>query len=340
MPHYTRRRLMKATVAGGAALAFGSNPRRSRAAGLVYKFAHGNPDRHPNSIRLQAAADKINKAANGALEIQVFANGQLGLDAAMLSQVRSGIIQFYFTSGVSISSAAGPVAAINAMPFAFQSYAQVWPAMDGDLGRLIRDTISKIGLRVFDKCWDSGYRQITTSTKPIVSPADLKGFKMRVPISSINLSMFKALGASTVSIDFNELYTALQTHIADGEENPLAFVDAGKLYEVQKYCSLTNHIWDGDWMFANPEAWAALPKDLQGLVDKGFNEESAQAREDIRLANEALRGQLEKKGMIFNSPDLQPFREALRSAGLYKDWRNQLGAEAWSVLEKYTGPLV
>jgi len=204
-----RRTLLAATAAVAGAGAMGLRPRPARAADFTYKFGHGLPEAHPNSIRLKAAIEKINTAAKGRLEIQLFPNAQLGLESAMLTQVRAGAIDFYFTSGVTISSAAGPVAAINAMPFAFKSYADVWPAMDGDLGKLIRDTIAKLGLRVFDKAWDSGYRQITTSSKPITTPDDLKGFKMRVPISPINTSLFKALGASPVSIDFNELYTAL-----------------------------------------------------------------------------------------------------------------------------------
>lgn len=311
----------------------------ARAADLVYKFAHGTPDAHPFSIRLKSAIDKINAAANGKLQIQLFPNAQLGVDAAMLSQVRSGGIDFYTTSGISISSAAGPAAAINAMPFAFKSYAEVWPAMDGELGANIRAQISKIGLRVFDKCWDSGYRQMTSSSKPITSPDDLKGFKMRVPIAPINTSLFKALGASPVTIDFNELYTALQSKIADGNETPIAFVYTGRLYEVQKYCAITNHIWDGSWVFANPSSWNALPKELQNLVDAEINGAALPGREDVAKANDSLRKELEGKGMVFNEPALDPFRAALKPPGFYKEWKEKLGAEPWAVLEKYSGPL-
>jgi tripartite ATP-independent transporter DctP family solute receptor len=257
----------------------------------------------------------------------------------MLSQVRSGGIDFYTTSGISISSAAGPAAAINAMPFAFKSYAEVWPAMDGALGAAIRAQITKIGLFVFEKCWDSGYRQMTSSAKPITSPQDLKGFKMRVPIAPINTSLFAALGASPVTIDFNELYTALQSKIADGNETPIAFVYTGRLYEVQKYCAITNHIWDGSWVFANPDSWSALPTDLQNLVETEINAAAIPGREDVSKANDDLQKQLEAKGMIFNAPALDPFREALKPTGFYKSWKDKLGAEPWAVLEKYTGPL-
>jgi TRAP-type transport system periplasmic protein len=335
----SRRQVLRTTSALTAAAALGLGASVSRAAKINYKLAHGTPTSHPNSARIKAAVDKINEDAKGALEIQLFPAAQLGLDAAMLSQVRSGGIDFYTTSGVSISTAAGATAAINAMPFVFKSYAEVWPAMDGDLGRVIRETIAKIGLRVFEKPWDSGYRQITTSSKPINHPDDLKGFKMRVPISPINTSLFKALGASPVTIDFNELYLSLQTKIADGEENPLAFVDAGKLYEVQKYCSLTNHIWDGIWFFANPRSWEALPKEMQQLVDNRINGEAPAAREDIQKTNDTLRASLESKGMIFNSPNLEPFRDVLRNSGYYKEWSEKFDKAAWTILEKYAGKL-
>src|SRR5918912_2743021 len=105
------------------------------------------------------------------------------------------------------------------------------------------------------KIWDNGFRQITTSTKPIQTPDDLKNFKIRVPPSPLWTSMFKALGAGPTTINFNEVYSALQTKVADGQENPLAIIDTAKLYEVQKYCSLTNHQWAGYHVAFNTAAW-------------------------------------------------------------------------------------
>ena len=140
-----------------------------------------------------------------------------------------------------------PAASINGIGFAFPDYDTVWKAMDGDLGAYIRGEITKANLVVMDKIWDNGFRQTTSSTKPINGPDDLKGFKIRVPVSPLWTSMFKAFDAAPASINFSEVYSALQTKIVEGQENPLAIISTAKLYEVQKFCSLTNHMWDGFW---------------------------------------------------------------------------------------------
>ena len=121
----------------------------------------------------------------------------------------------------------------------------VWAAMDGDLGDMLRGIAEQIGLYCLDKGYDHGFRQITTRTKPITSPDDLRGFKIRLPVAPYLISLFRHLGASPTAINFNEVYSALQTGIVDGQENPLVLIDTAKLYEVQKYCSLTNHVWSG-----------------------------------------------------------------------------------------------
>ena len=114
--------------------------------------------------------------------------------------------------------------------------------------------------------WDNGFRQMTTSSKPIETAKDMDGLKIRVPVSPLSISMFKALGAAPASLQFSEVYSALQTKIVDAQENPLPIIQVAKLYEVQKYCSLTNHIWDGFWFIANGRAWRRLPADLQKIV--------------------------------------------------------------------------
>src|SRR5262249_40513705 len=150
-----------------------------------------------------------------------------------------------------------PSTSLTGVGFAFTSYDKVWAAMDGEVGNFIRRNIEKVNLVPFDAVWDNGFRQITSSTHPIQSPEDLKNFKIRVPVVPLWVSMFTAFGAAAVSIPLNEAYSALQTKIADGQENPLALIESAKFYEVQKYCSLTNHAWDGFWLLANGRAWRA-----------------------------------------------------------------------------------
>jgi len=192
---------------------------------------------------------------------------------------------------------------------------------------------------VMDKIWDNGFRETTSSTKPINGPDDLKGFKIRVPVSPLWTSMFKAFDAAPASINFSEVYSALQTKIVEGQENPLAIISTAKLYEVQKFCSLTNHMWDGFWFLANRRAWEKLPEDLRTIVAKNINAAGVNERADVAKLNAGLRQELAGKGLTFNQPEIAPFREKLRSAGFYSEWKGKYGDEAWALLEKSVGKL-
>jgi TRAP-type transport system periplasmic protein len=244
----TRRHLF----AGGSSvlLAFMAAPRvvSAQQAEWVYKYANNLPETHPMNIRAREMAATIKQETNGRFDLQIFPNSQLGSDTDTLSQIRSGGVEFFTLSGLILSTLV-PATSINGMGFAFADYDTVWKAMDGELGAYIRVQIAKANLIAMEKIWDNGFRQTTTSTKPIQTPDDFRGMKLRVPVSPLWTSMFKALDASPASINFNEVYSALQTKIVDGQENPLAIISTAKLYEVQKYCSLTNHMWDGFWFF-------------------------------------------------------------------------------------------
>ena len=167
----------------------------------------------------------------------------------------------------------------------------------------------------------------------------VNGFKIRVPPSPLWTSMFKAFGAAPASINFSETYSALQTRLVDGQENPLAIIDVAKLYEVQKYLSVTNHMWDGFWFLANKKAWDAIPADTRGVVEAEFNASAVTQREDIAKLNATLQGSLQARGMEFIATDAALFRAALKKAGFYAEWKEKYGAEAWKVLEDAVGGL-
>jgi tripartite ATP-independent transporter DctP family solute receptor len=232
-----------------------------------------------------------------------------------------------------------PIAGISGMAFAFSDYGHVWQAMDGDLGAGIRDGLDKVGIYAFPKILDSGYRNITTSNRPINSVEDLKGMKMRVPPSPVWVSLFTALGSSPTSITINELYSALQTKIVDGQENPLTIIESGKYYEVQKYCSITEHMWDGLWIIANSKRIKSLATDDLALVTKSFETATVKQRAETERLNIDLESSLKAKGLVFNRPDKAQFRETLTKAGFYADWKQKYGADAWMILEKYSGKL-
>jgi tripartite ATP-independent transporter DctP family solute receptor len=334
-----RRKLLHVgTAAAGGIAAFGILTRRGDAAEFTWRYANNNVVQHPMNVRLREAVERIREQSGGRVDIQVFPNSQLGGDTDMLSQLRTGAIQLFNLSGLILSTFV-PLASINGIGFAFKDYDQVWSAMDGALGAFIRAAVAKSGLYAFGSMWDNGYRQITSSTHPINAPDDLKGFKIRVPVSPLWTSMFKAFGAAPASININEAYSAMQTRIVEGQENPLALIDLYKFYEVQKFVSLTNHMWDGFWTLANGRVWASMPKDLQDIVERNLDAAAKLEREDVRALNASLQGALSGKGMAFNSTDPQIFRAALRGAGFYAEWKEKYGAEAWAVLESQVGAL-
>jgi TRAP-type transport system periplasmic protein len=330
-----RRAVLRGTVAAAAAFSVG----RARAgADFSYKFATNVPLSHPLNIRLQQAFDRIKHDSNGAVEIALFPNSELGGDTDVLQQLRAGAVEFFALS-TGILSTLVPVTSICGIGFAMPDYDTVWKAMDGDLGAHMRAEITKANIIPMDRIWDLGFRHITTRSKPIHTPDDLRDVKMRVPVSPLWTSMFLAFGAAPVSINAAEIYSALSTKIADGEENPLTPIRDLKIYEVQKYCALTGHMWDGWWALANRRAFEALPNDLRTLTADHLNRSALDQRRDLADLNTSLRPDLEAKGLLFNEVDKSVFRARLVQAGFYKDWRHRYGDVAWAMLEKYAGAL-
>jgi len=335
----TRRRfLTNLSLAPAAAGLVTALPRPARAAEISLKFGNNLPLSHPLNIRAAEAAERIARESNGRVEVKIFPNNQLGGDTDMLSQVRSGGIDI-FNAGTLVIATLAPVSAITGVGFAFNSYDQVWQAVDGPLGNLIRGAFAKVGLHTFEKMWDNGFRQITTSTRPIATAADLSGLKIRVPVSPMGIALFKALGATPASLQFSEVYSALQTKVVDAQENPLAIVQTAKLFEVQKFCSNTNHSWDGYHLVFNGRSWRNLPEDVKTLVSRAFNEAGLQQRDDVRKLNETLQGELTAKGLAFNTAKSDSFQAKLRESGFYKEWQERFGAEAWTLLEGTAGKL-
>lgn len=329
---------MAATTLAPGALITSGFARAAESAKFKYKLGLSQPAKHPISVGLMEACAEILRESNGKLAIEVYHSGQLGSDNDMLSQVRSGAIDFFSTAGL-IWGNLVPVAAINVIAFAFPDYQTIWSAMDGDLGAHIRAALLRANLVAQTKIWDHGYRHITTNGKAINSPDDLAGLKIRVPVAPILTTLFKSLNASPASMNFGELYTALQTRVVDAQENPLNLIDASKLYEVQKHCSLSGHVWDGFWVVSNKRSWEALPDDLRQIASRIFDAHALKERAANASLNATLINSLGSRGMTFNKVDPKPFRQALMKANYYGEWKGKLGPDAWALLEKYAGKL-
>jgi TRAP-type transport system periplasmic protein len=332
-----RRKFLRATAAA-AVFAPALARSQARQPQFAFKWGCGLPASHPGITRGKEACTAIAEQTGGRVQITLFPDNQLGGDSDMLAQVRSGGLDLY-TAGATTIGPLVPVAGIITTAFAFGSETDGWKALDGELGKVVRGAIDRVGLHTFETLWGQGFRQMTTKAKPINSPADLRGVKMRVPTSPMLLSLFKALGASPTSMNVNELYTALQTGLVEGQENPLSIIRTRNFNEVQKYCALTNHAWDVNIQVMNRDMWDSLPDDLKAVVARSMNDAGSKQREDVFNLNNSLQAELEKLGMVFSKPDIAPFRAQLKTAGFYNDWRKTFGEPAWAVLEQYTGPL-
>ncbi len=332
-----RRPLMLGALAAPAVLL---RPRRANAAQFNLKFATDAASSDPAVIRIKEAAARIAHESDGRIDILVLPDAQLGNSGEIINQLTLGAVHMTFASSQLATTV--PLAGIINLGFAFANYDAVWRAFDGPLGAYVRKDIeAKVrNTLVFENMTDGGFRQITTSTKPISTPGDLNGLRIRVPPTPIISTMFAALGAAPTPIPFGELYTSLQTRLVDGEENALATIASGKLQEVQKYCSMTSHAWGGFWTMMNARTWASLPPDLQDVVQRNVKLAVRDERRDSIESSVSLRAVFEKQGMQFIQPSTDEFRAALAKSDYFRRWKATFGAEPWQLLEDAVGKLV
>lgn len=309
----------------------------ARAAQFDYKFSHGTPVDHPLHVRAVQMFDAIRAETNGRLDVKIFPNNILGGETAQLTQLRSGAIQFMIIQGVSLGTVV-PAAQMDGVGFAWKDSRQALAAYDGPMGTYLRKEVAAKGIYSFDKVFDFGMRVVTTSSHPIHTASDFQNLKLRTPPAQIEVDLFRTLGASPTPIVFPELYTALQTHVVDGQETPYATIETAKLYEVQKYLSVTNHMPTIFWFLGNQDAWTALPPDIQKIVNRNAVKYTLLERQDIARISDAMADQLRKDGLQFNTDvDTRSMRTAL--GPFYAKWKAEFGPTAWSLLEATSGKL-
>ena len=219
-------------------------PRFAKAAEISGNSPAPRPSSHPSTIRYIEASERVKQKSNGKMEITVFHSGQLGTDLDTFTQVRIGGVQMMVLSNL-LTATAAPLGSLPSMPFALQTYDAIWQAMDGKLGKLLRADLEKAGYLTTDKVLDSGFHQMTSSSKPINTVAGHAGLQAACTTEPAYRRDLAGVGAAPTSMNFSELYTALQTGVVEGQENPLVYIRTNRLFEVQKYLSLTSHIWDG-----------------------------------------------------------------------------------------------
>jgi TRAP-type transport system periplasmic protein len=331
--------LSRRAILAGAAGAVAAMTRRGRAAALEMRQFHNQPADTPLHRRLVELWDAVERETKGRLRVRVFAEngGVAGGDPQALAMLRSGELDFFTLMG-GILGEVVPAADVQSIPFAFRSGAEVYGALDGDLGEYLKRECAAKGIYMLPQsCFENGFRHITAARKPIRGVADLAGLKIRTPKSELFLDAFRTLGAEPVAINVNRLYDALKAGTVEAQENPLIVAAAFRLFEVQHYVSLTRHSWSGFNLLANLERWRALPEDIRGVIERNAARLAVLQRADNDRLNESLREDLAGRGMVFNEADVSGFRERLKP--FYARWRERVGAKTWAILEAHVGTL-
>ncbi len=314
-------------------------PRYARSQTFVARQYHPQPVGSHLHIYLTKLWDAVRAETGGQLDVTVYAqnNGAIIADPDILKLLQSGDLEFFVLNG-NILSQAAPSADIQGIPFAFTNSEQVTSLTDGKLGDLMRRGLAAAGIYLIPfGCMENGFKHITSVSKAIRTSADLEGFRMRTPGGKLFVEFYKALGAEPRIVGFNRLYQALAEGQVDGQENPLVVAEENRLYEVCKYLSMTSHQWAGYNMIVNNEFWQRLPAQIQGIVIRNTKTYVAQQRAFVGAANVNLEQTLRHRGMVVNTVDIESFRERLRGANFYRNWRQSIGEEAWALMEAKVG---
>lgn len=279
-------------------------------------FGHGAAPGNPRHEAAVKFAETIKARTNGRLEIQVAHSAQLGDDTAMITALRSGTLDISANSQGAMANVVPEYAALG-LPFLFTDMQKAWQLLDGPVGEELSKRTAAKGMVVLGY-WDNGIRHVTNNKRPIKTPADIKGLKIRTPPDTMTMDIMQALGADAQQIKFSELYVALQQGVVDGQENPLTNIASAKLYEVQKYLSLTGHKYEANPFVMSKRSWERLSTADQKIFMEAAAEATQMQRKLSKEADEKLTTDLKAKGVQIDTVDRKAFVEATKS--VYTKW--------------------
>lgn len=290
---------------------------------IELKLGYSSPTSNPWHICAEKFAKYVNEQTKGKVKVSLFPAEMLGSDAQMAEMIKMGTLDMQIAPQGVVSNYE-PKMAILGLPFLFDSTEKVAKVVDGPIGEELAKDLPAKGIRVL-AYWENGLRQTTNNKKPIEKPEDLKGMKIRTPEDKMTVSIYKALGASPAPLAYSELYMALSQGVFDGQENPVTNIHASKLYEVQKYLSITNHKYEGKPFLISEKTWKTLPQDVQKVIQDGAKKYAIENRAMFKESDSKLLEDLKAKGMKVNTPDLEPFRKACES--VYAEWESVFGKD-------------
>ena len=241
------------------------SPTRPARAEATLTLGHGATPGNPRTVAAAKFAELVAQKTDGRVKINVAGSETLGSDSAMLTSLRTGALDFTANSQGATSAIVPELAALG-LPFLFKDAASAMAVLSGPIGHELNKRFEAVGIVPLD-WWDNGIRHVTNSKREIASPTDLAGMKIRTPADPMTVDIFQALGASTEQIAFGELYVALQQGVVDGQENPLANIESSKLYEVNRFISLTAHKWESTPFLMSKVAEGRLGDDLDAVKE-------------------------------------------------------------------------
>lgn len=294
-----------------------------------FRLGHVLPASHPYGVAMEQFAKAVEHDSGGRIKIQVIHGGALGGDREMGEQIRLGGLEM----GLVHTTVLGldPRLQIEELPFAWARREQAYAALDGELGAKLLEILSRKGIKGLS-WYENGYRNLTNNARPIREPSDLKGLKIRMAELKMRIDTFKLLGANPIPMAFPELFTALQQGTVDGQENPLAIIKTSKFNEVQKYLSLSGHIWGSVLLMINQDLWEKLPADLQKILIRNAVKYRDIERKMIQESDVKTLAEL-KKNMQVNEVDKAAFRKAVTP--IYESYRPVFGDDLMKLVEKY-----
>jgi TRAP-type transport system periplasmic protein len=310
----SRRTLLAGAFATPAILTF---PRGAQAATNL-TLGHNAAPGNPRSIATERFAELVKERSNGNISVRVAGSEQLGNEQSLLTSLRTGAVSMTVNSQGSTSALIPELAALG-LPFLFEDSAAAFKVLDGPIGEELAQRFAKVQMVPLG-WWDNGIRHITNSKRPVVKPADLKGLKIRTPPDPMTIDIFQALGAGTEQISFGELYIALQQGVVDGQENPLTNIASSKLYEVNKYISLSGHKWESSPFLMSQITWTRLSATDKEII-KTAAKEAGDLQRKLFAENEAkFNAQFRADPKLaVNEVDKPAFREA--SSKVVDTWR-------------------
>ena len=286
-----KRPFLKTLVAVLALAAFGAAQAQPR----IIKFANQNAKGHPIVMGMEKFAEIVEARSGGKLKVNIYPGGALGSDQANVSALQGGTLEMAAMNSGILASVVKDFA-IYDFPFLFANPKEADAIVDGPLGHSLHAKLEDKGM-VGLAYYELGFRNITNSKRPIAKVDDIAGLKLRVIPNPINVDWVSALGANPTPLPFPELYAALEQKAVDGQENPVATIQGAKLFEVQKFMTLTNHQYNPQSVLVSKKFWDSLSAEEKKVLQDAANESAKYQREQSRAAAAGILDSLKKSGM-------------------------------------------